>query len=130
MLDAARACVGTPFRLQGRDPALGLDCIGLVVVAARAAGLVVPDAQDYLMTDDPQRLDDALASSPFTPVNGDALQAGDIVRLETAGLPLHLGIVSPETLIHADLRFRRVVEHGFDASWRSRLVSAWRLTTL
>ena len=30
---AARALVGVPFRLQGRDPALGLDCVGLVGAA-------------------------------------------------------------------------------------------------
>ena len=34
---AARALVGVPFRLQGRDPALGLDCVGLVGAAMRAA---------------------------------------------------------------------------------------------
>ena len=35
---AARALVGVPFRLQGRDPVLGLDCVGLVGAAMRAAG--------------------------------------------------------------------------------------------
>ena len=29
----ARALVGVPFRAQGRDPARGLDCAGLVITA-------------------------------------------------------------------------------------------------
>ena len=38
MIAAARACIGTPFHHQGRRPGAGLDCIGLIVIALRAAG--------------------------------------------------------------------------------------------
>lgn len=44
---AARALVGVPFRLQGRDPALGLDCVGLVGAAMRAAGYAPMMPGDY-----------------------------------------------------------------------------------
>ncbi len=32
---AALNLIGTPFRLHGRDPATGLDCVGLVAEAMR-----------------------------------------------------------------------------------------------
>jgi hypothetical protein len=36
---AALELVGTPFRLHGRDAAIGLDCVGLVDEAMRRSGL-------------------------------------------------------------------------------------------
>ena len=36
---AAGELVGSPFRLQGRDPAHGLDCIGLVLVSLARIGI-------------------------------------------------------------------------------------------
>jgi hypothetical protein len=49
---AADDLVGCRFRLRGRDPATGLDCVGVAAVAlARCGGLaVVP--QDYQMRND------------------------------------------------------------------------------
>ena len=47
MIATARACAGTPFHDQGRAPGVGLDCIGLIVIAMRAAGFAVHDRTDY-----------------------------------------------------------------------------------
>ena len=38
IIAAARAAIGARFRLHGRDPATGLDCVGLVACAAPRAG--------------------------------------------------------------------------------------------
>ncbi len=35
---AAAALIGAPFRLHGRDPAKGVDCVGLVSAALAAIG--------------------------------------------------------------------------------------------
>lgn len=43
----AEALVGTRFRLHGRDPATGLDCVGLVGVALAACGRLVCYPQGY-----------------------------------------------------------------------------------
>ena len=126
MIAAARQCLGVRFRLQGRNPATGLDCIGLMLWSASAAGLSIADQNDYVLHDDPGRLDAALAASPFIRAGTGAPQAGDIARFEHAGLALHLGIITPATLIHADARLRRVVEHRLDDDWYRRLVSLWR----
>ncbi len=37
--NAARELVGTRFRLHGRNPATGLDCVGLVAAALNATGV-------------------------------------------------------------------------------------------
>ena len=38
LAEAALGLLGVPFRLHGRDPATGLDCVGLVAEALRRAG--------------------------------------------------------------------------------------------
>jgi cell wall-associated NlpC family hydrolase len=123
IIAAARACVGVRFRLQGRDPATGLDCVGLVLVCARAIGWPVHDQADYVLTEDPARLRAALLAHGLTlrPVPS----AGDIGLFESAGAPRHLGILTGPGLIHADIGLRRVVEHRLDAGWRERLVEGW-----
>ena len=58
MIASARACIGTPFHHQGRAIGIGLDCIGLIVVALTAAGFSVRDRSDY------GRRPDGKSSSP------------------------------------------------------------------
>ncbi|MBC7159085.1 MAG: peptidoglycan endopeptidase, partial [Porphyrobacter sp.] len=40
LAEAALALVGVRFRLHGRDPTRGLDCVGVVVAALAAVGRV------------------------------------------------------------------------------------------
>lgn len=44
---AARRYLGTPFLHQGRDPSVGIDCVGLGQLACRDSGLTTPDWTDY-----------------------------------------------------------------------------------
>ena len=44
---AARNYLGVPFKHQGRNPSIGIDCIGLAQLAARDCGIVAPDWTDY-----------------------------------------------------------------------------------
>ena len=39
LVDAGRALVGTPYRPKGRLPGVGIDCIGVPIVAAWLAGI-------------------------------------------------------------------------------------------
>jgi murein DD-endopeptidase / murein LD-carboxypeptidase len=123
---AARLCLGARFRLQGRQPETGLDCIGLIIWSAKRAGLVVPDAQDYLLSDNPARLDAGLLAAPIVPIDPATIAAGDIVRLLSNGQPLHLAICGSESLIHADIKCRKVVEQRLTPAWREQIVAAYR----
>src|SRR3546814_12935068 len=69
---AARACIGTPFRPQGRLAGVGLDCIGLAAVAVRAGGTDVEPPSDY-------DLSGACGSR-----RADALEALGLSRADTA----------------------------------------------
>lgn len=39
--------LGTPFRHQGREPGVALDCLGVIVCAAIKTGFVVDDIRTY-----------------------------------------------------------------------------------
>lgn len=119
---AARSYVGVPFRHQGRTRH-GVDCIGLVVCAARDIGLTLADRTDYPR--DPNGLLPLEMARQFAPV--ESPQAGDILLMRFRGEPQHVAILAGTTLIHGYASIGRVVEHGMDAKWRRRIVAAYRL---
>lgn len=124
IIAAVRACIGTRFRAQGRLPGLGLDCVGVVLVAAAAAGLnVAPPPVYALAADDIARLDHALADAGCQRVA--AALAGDILVFAPTPRRRHLGVVTAAGMVHAHAGLGRVVEGPIDPDWP--IVGQWRL---
>ena len=107
---AAQQLVGTHFRLHGRDPQTGLDCIGLLAAAMARAGqrIAVPTGYPLRLRDlaqwlpQPAELGFALAEPPY--------QAGDVVMVQPGPAQFHLAIADPALgWIHAHAGLRRVV---------------------
>lgn len=118
-------CVGTPFHHQGRKPSVGLDCIGLVIVALKAAGIPVQDRLDYGVRPDGRSLIDALKAHKFIKVQ--EIQAGDILVFRYDNQPQHVAIaLSENELIHSFAPAGRVVKSEIGAYWRRRLVAVFR----
>lgn len=118
---AARACIGTPFHPQGRAVGAGLDCAGLIIVAAAAAGVTLADNQTYAMPPDATTLLYGLTQ------NGMEAQAlitpGALLLFRIGGQPQHLAIASAaDQMIHAYAPAGRVVETSIGAAWHSRLI--------
>lgn len=120
---AARACVGTCFRPQGRTPGLALDCVGVALVAARAAGVELDVPVYGLGGDREPRLDLALATSGLSAV--DVGCAGDLLVVAPSDGRRHLGIITSRGIVHAHAGLGRVVEGPCDPAWP--VVGAWRL---
>jgi NlpC/P60 family putative phage cell wall peptidase len=125
MIAAARECLGTPFHHQGRTPGAGLDCIGLLVVAARAAGRVVEDRTDYSRRPDGQSLIDVLRAHGAAEVSDIA--AGDILLFRYDRQPQHVALATgPDNMIHSFAPARAVVETAIGDYWRRRLCGIFR----
>lgn len=132
-VEAARRYIGVPFRHQGRDPAVGLDCVGLLAVSLRDAGLSHYLAHDRLgYSRDPHDglLEKGLAAAFGAPLPVTAMQPGDIAAVRFAGPVRHVAIVGdhPEglSLIHSYTSIRRVTEHRIDAKWLRRIAGVYR----
>ncbi len=121
---AARALVGVPYRHQGRTPR-GLDCLGLLVLAASRCGIFPLQAgrTDYGRAP----LDELLAglADYCDQVEGD--EPGTILAIRWPGdrRAGHVAICAGATMIHSYSNCRRVVEHGFRGKWREWVVSRW-----
>lgn len=127
---AARRYLGVPFLHQGRDPSVGIDCVGLLVLAARDCELHELAAQDFTSyARNPahgeleRRLGAALGPSVCCPL------PGDVVSVDFKGQTRHVGIVGEHngrlTLIHTYTS--AVIEHGIDDKWRRRITGIYRL---
>lgn len=136
VVSAARALINTPFVHQGRLPGVALDCVGLVVAAARdALGLGpefdytgygrVPDGRTFL----------AICDRLMTRIDSSAAQLGDVIALRYQQHPQHMGVLADYlhggmSIIHAlgtsDGR-GRVVEHSLDPDTVARCMAVYRL---
>jgi len=127
MITAARACLGTPFHHQGRQPGLGLDCIGLIVIARRAAGYIVNDRLDYRSRPDGISLVRAIEEHGGVPV--ESCRAGDILVFRYDRQPQHVALATSETtMIHSFAPARYVVETTIGNYWKKRLVCIYRFS--
>lgn len=120
---AARSCIGTRFRAQGRVPGLGLDCVGVVLVAAAAAGITPVSLPPYRLgglTPDVDML--FAASGAWLIATG---LPGDVLAIVPAAGQQHFGIVTSLGLVHAHAGLGRIVEGPIDPEWS--LARAWRL---
>lgn len=127
---AARACLGTPFRHQGRQAPNGLDCVGLLLVAAQALGLSVPSIADYGRLPDRARLPQDLVRAGLRPVPQADRRPADVLLFSVGRWPRHVGLATPIGLIHAWAQVGRVVEHRLSRDWQDRLVTVYRFPGL
>lgn len=124
--DRARAYIGVPWVHQGRNPAVALDCIGLLAC-------VFPEYAHHDRTDygrDPHAgiLEAGLRAAFGDPVTD--MQPGDVVAVRYAGPVRHVGIVGAHpfglSLIHTDSSLGRVTEHRIDDKWARRIALVFR----
>ena len=111
----ARALVGTRFRPQGRDPAAGLDCVGVVLLAYGIATDSVP--RDYRLSGDHRAQIERELARHFRPIGSNGSRIGDLMLLEISPNQLHLGIRTDAGFVHADARIGRVVETPAPPQW-------------
>jgi cell wall-associated NlpC family hydrolase len=122
----ARALVGVTFRPQGRDPRIGLDCIGVVLWAFGIAPEMV--RRDYRMRGSHRAEIEIAIRRWFRPMEPHQLGPADVALFNIRQTQSHLAICCGGTLIHADASLRKVVEIPAPARWP--LTAAFRRRSL
>lgn len=126
LAEAAQALIGTPFRLRGREPETGLDCIGLVSIALKRIARQTPTLPHYEMRNlDLGRFSSLLDQVGLTPSASPSC-AGNILLLRPSTAQFHLAIVGPSgLLIHAHAGLGRVVASPAPLPWP--ILATWQL---
>ncbi len=120
---AAMALIGVPFRLHGRDPASGLDCIGLVAEAMARAGYTPVAPHGYSL-----RASSVEALLPFVGANGfkRVKKNGAIALVMVSPLQPHLLVRVPGGFVHAHAGIGRVTFLPGALPWP--IHTQWRVT--
>jgi cell wall-associated NlpC family hydrolase len=127
IIAAARECLGTPFRHQGRLLGEGLDCAGVAVHVGRRVGCEVLDVPGYGRTPAGGLLELALAAQGCLDEVAIAdRRPGDLLLMRFDGDPQHLAILADGTLIHAYESVGKCCEHRLSSSWAARIQRAYR----
>lgn len=123
LAEAALGLVGTRFRLNGRTPEGGLDCVGLVAVAMCNAGYAPCPPQGYSLrsVSVAQWLCHAEASG-LTAVT----QGGDVLLCMVNPVQPHLLIAVPDGFVHAHAGLGRVAFMPSPIIWP--IARQWRLS--
>ena len=122
---AARELIGTPYRLHGRLPETGLDCVGLVACALKRAGVRAILPRGYgLRTSDPQAWIDRCRLDEIEMVEPPA-RCGDVILVRPGPGHVHLMICDEgPAFIHAHAGLRKVLRTSAPLLWRIEKV--WR----
>ena len=119
------ALVGCSFRLHGRDPQTGLDCVGLVAAAMTATGRNAAFPTGYtLRRRDVGALGGIAGALGYREASGAVLR-GDVVLYRVGASQFHFGIAAGEgKLVHAHAGLRRVICSEPGADWQ--ICQHWR----
>lgn len=127
---AATTLIGVSFRLHGRDPATGLDCVGLVAEALRRTGALPIAPAGYSLR--------ALTVSgllPFVHANGfvatgtaEPGETGDVVLVMVNPVQPHLLVTAERGFIHAHAGIGRVTFLPGVLPWQ--VAGAWRVPAI
>jgi len=122
---AAAALIGTKFRLHGRDPRFGLDCVGLVACAFADAGRPAVAPANYALRNND--ISDALlfADMAGLAICSDAILPGDVVLAKPGPAQFHLAIKGADAgFIHAHAGLRKIVSVPAPLPWP--IIRHWR----
>lgn len=128
IITAARECLGTPFRHQGRLLGFGLDCAGVAIHVARQIGVGHFDVSGYGRTPFAGQLEQSLDAQPCMERVSmvDDRAAGDLLLMRFAVDPQHLAICAGDTIIHAYESVGQCCEHRLSSLWAARIVRVYR----
>jgi len=129
VVEASRSYLGVRWKHLGRSHQ-GVDCIGLVLLAHKDAGIELPDPAPYGREPESARIVVGLEAMGAVRVQDAAPGAVLVFRVDGVNAG-HVGIAAWRdgmcTVIHAYAPRRRVVEEPLSHDLEEALIGAWRI---
>lgn len=128
---------GTPFRHQGRVPGVGIDCIGMLVVAMHHFELMPLDfdIRGYPRMPNPDKMYTLLLEQEYAGFVTSKPKAerlpGDFALFRIAGQPQHFAWITDYGMLHAQFSLDKkrscVVEHVLDQRLIKAISKVWQV---
>ena len=125
----ARTLLHTPYQHQGRTAGKELDCIGVIILTGKLAGVIEPDFDFCNYPRDPDGKLEKMLDLHCEPL--ETVQLGAIALFALDAIPHHCGIITNyatgDGLLHAldSVGCRRVVEHALLNSLSEKMVKVY-----
>lgn len=123
-IEKIREYLGTPFKHQGRTKN-GIDCIGLIVQPLKELNYINIDYTNYKRHGFGGELIEYITKYCYEVRPPFKLKKGDIL-LYTNGNSQHLAIFTGNSIIHANNKIGKVVEHDIDDYWFNSISKVFR----
>lgn len=124
VIASARSYIGTKFKLYGREPHHGLDCVGLLYRVGTDLGIPLKDSLDYSRKPEAAKIEAALQQYTRA-VTSPVPRNGQVLKIRQFMFPMHLGFLCVEngrmTVINANSKKGAVVEDPFK-EWASLIL--------
>lgn len=138
VVESARTWCGTPFRHQGRQKGVGIDCVGLIYMLAKEFDLADTDETtskaapfvrySRVPADGQMRL---FCNTYFKKARQADLRPADIILMNLAREEGHVALYTGEgTIIHALSLVGACTEHSLDHKWTRRMTGFYRYPAL
>lgn len=123
-----------PWVHQGRNSRSGVDCIGVPIEAARAAGLNPPQRANYRRQADVGAFLEAMHAA-CEPLLDGQVRPADVIEfriklrdMDARSVQPHLGLwIGGGQMVHACQTTGVVVRCDLDERWKRRVMGWWRL---
>lgn len=126
VVQQARTWIGTPYDHQGREKGVRVDCAGLILEVCRELHLTDLEHTQYGRFPDGNM--DLLCDKYMDRIQPVHAEAGDILLFAFEHWNAHMAFLTErDTMIHAWMRSRKVVEHTVDKKWRSQIQAAYHI---
>ncbi|MBN9542319.1 MAG: DUF1287 domain-containing protein [Alphaproteobacteria bacterium] len=127
---SARQYLNVPFRHQGRNSHIGLDCIGLIMLVAKEIGINLIDEKDYPRIPQGDYFLNKITSQLPKKQTKDIAE-GDMILFNINGAPSHVGIATfhgnEPYIIHSYAPLKKVVEHRLTDDWIQKIHSIYNI---
>jgi cell wall-associated NlpC family hydrolase len=124
IVETARKYLDVKWKHQGRNPEVGVDCAGLVVLVAKEIGLSSYDTVNYQRNAHNDAFVKHFANNMKKKRMLDR-KVGDVLLFRDALFSCHSGFVSEKNgvqhIIHAYARYKKVVEEPLTDEWLSKI---------
>lgn len=123
---AAQGLIGARFRLNGRAPDTGLDCLGVLAAALAAIGRPAALPTHRSLRQRGPVDGDGLARDAGLVTARQPIEPGDVLLVRCSPVQLHVLVaLGAERFVHAHAGLGRVVAGARDPAWT--VAGHWRL---